>query len=152
MHKAIVYILIFLVIFIIQVIRTIIKISKSNTTNKYWSELKQNGSHIVVNFEDCEIKTREYYDKEPKEGMPTQIEMLDALSNRYQETQGVKKIVSMLRYYYKTPSGNTVEFRSDVINMPVERLRFLLDQKKQTTIFVDPENWNRYYFDLEFLR
>jgi hypothetical protein len=44
-----------------------------------------------------------------------------------------------------------MEFRSELIEMPVERLRFAMEMSPQTAIYVDKNNWNLYYFDLSFI-
>jgi hypothetical protein len=151
MSKIGLFILIFVVIFIYQIITKIIKHRKNKKVDNHLFGLKQNGIRIVVNLENCEIKTNQYIETEPNETMPSQIEILDSLSNRGRQPHGVSKVISVLRYNYQNGPSGKIEFRSEAISMPVENLKLKLEQRKQTTIFVDADNLNRYYFDIEFL-
>lgn len=151
MQKLIALIIVATGLIIFKLVSLYFKYRKAKKANHGLSDLKVKGKKIVVQFQDCEIKTREYVDTEPSDSMPSQIEMLDSLYDRNRSHDGVKKVVSALIYKYTDSLGKKVEFRSEVIEMPIERLRFILESKMQTTIYVDENNWNRYYFDLGFL-
>jgi hypothetical protein len=151
MHKLIAFIVIVIGIVLVGVVSFLLKLRKTRKVNKALSDLMGKGKQIVIQFRDCEIKTREYFDTEPSDSTPSSVEMIDALFDANRPGEGIKKVVSVIIYKYKDPYGKNFEFRSEVIEMPVERLRFLLENQKQATIFVDTGNWNRYYFDLEFL-
>ena len=151
MQKLIALAIVLFGLFIYYLIQLFFKYRKAKGINSVLSELKLKGKKIMVSFPDCEIKTREYYEEETSDSLPSRVEMLDSLYDQEQLHKKNKKVVSVLVYKYADPAGKEVVFRSEVIEMPLERLRYILDNRKQTTIYVDESNWNRYYFDLGFL-
>jgi hypothetical protein len=65
--------------------------------------------------------------------------------------QKVETTVSILMYTYTSANGEKYSFRSDPIFKPVEVIRYRMEQQQTATIYVDPNNPDNYYFDLEFL-
>lgn len=152
MSKLIAFTLIFIGAFMYFLISSIRRHNRSRGSDKSIDDLISNGNKIVVQFDDCEIKTRSYFDKETTESFPSRIEMWDGLYDPNRSHEGREKVVSVIVYQHKDASGKTIEFRSDVVEMPVEYLCLAIKNKKSTTIFVDKKNVNRYYFDIRFLR
>lgn len=151
MNKFLGYAIVFLGVVVIVLISKILNYRKSSKPNKSLLDLKKNGEKLTIQFEDCEIKTREYFEATSSDSFPTRIEMLDSLYNPNRSYEGTKKVISVLIYKYKDSTGKSMEFRSDSIEMPLETLRYILVNRKTTTIFFDKANWNRYYFDLGFV-
>ncbi len=149
--RLIAYIVIFIGVAIVSIVTALFKYKKANKAYKSLAYLKNTGHKIFINLEDCELKTREYYDKEPSDEMPSRVEIMDSLYNPNQSYEGVHKVVSVLIYRHTSPTGQKVEFRSELIEMPAERIRFAMEKNKKTTIYVDKNNRNLYYFDISFL-
>jgi hypothetical protein len=106
---------------------------------------------ITVSFDDCEVKTREYFEESVQDDWPTRIQMLDALGGRSEAGIKEKRQVSIVLYKYVDENGQIVEFRSSPIYMPGETLRFRLLNKKSTILYFDQKNNSHYYFDFDFL-
>lgn len=76
--------------------------------------------------------------------------MIDALFDADRPAEAVKNTVSVIVYKHPHPSGKIFEFRSRIIEMPAENLRYIMEQGKQAFLYVDQANWHRYYFDVGF--
>lgn len=112
--------------------------------------LKEYGRQLKVNFEDCEIKTRKYFEERETNLIPTQMEMLDSIYNTKNDVDKVEKEVSVIIYKDKS-SDKIVEYRSDPIYLPEIKLKYILEEKGSTIIYVDPMNPGKYFFDVSFL-
>ena len=106
---------------------------------------------IKIDLEDCVIKTREGYEDTAVDSIPSKVEMLDALYDSNRGHDQVRTCVSVLLYRYRISESKEMEFRSDLIKLPLESLRLRLDRQKFTYIYVDPNSYNNYLFDIDFL-
>lgn len=58
----------------------------------------------------------------------------------------------MIRFKHKSTKNDiNIEYKSSPIYLAKDMLLFYLNEKKDTTVFIDPVNDGRYYFDIEFL-
>jgi hypothetical protein len=124
---------------------------------KLIEDLKVNGEKIHVDFSQCEIKTNDYTEERSRYGGPDalttlsierEIEGWNAIGGRGDanvEQVDVHQNVLVFKYYNET-------FYSRIIPKEIITLRFKLDEKKETTLYVDKKNRSRYYFDLDFLQ
>src|SRR6478609_4345768 len=112
--RLIAYIVIFIGIAIVSLITALRKYRKLTKARNGLSHLKNTGQKITIHLADCELKTREYYDKEPSDEMPSRIEIMNSLYNPNQSYEGVHKIISVLIYRHTTPAGKKIEFRSEL--------------------------------------
>jgi len=124
--------------------------------------LKANGERIEVDLLQCEIKEHHYTEERDRYGHPNPLLTLDiereiqgwnALGgNAELNVKQVQVVQSVLVYHYQNrDSGNRETFVSRVIPKDKTTLSFYLDQQKQTLLYVDKTNRERYYFDLDFL-
>jgi hypothetical protein len=113
--------------------------------------LKRTGVKILVNLKECEIRSREYYEKEVDESFPTKIDMLDSLYGVKPQEALLKRHVSVILYKHLESDGSYQEFKSAAIYLSGDLLRSRLDRHKETFVYVHPEDKSRYYFDIEFL-
>ena len=113
------------------------------------AKLKETGNKLGVDFRDCEIVTSNYF-KEVPQGSNYEIQAWDTLYDNSRTVRNVEISQSRVIYKYKEPEKETI-FVSPIINKDKITLSFLLDKHKATTIFIDKDNKNIYYFDLEFL-
>jgi hypothetical protein len=79
MHSLLTYLVILIPATLIGIVYGLFKYRKITKVNKSLLALKDKGRKIVVQLEACELKSREYFDKEPSNHLPSQAEMLGAL-------------------------------------------------------------------------
>ena len=126
------------------------------------NDLKENGEKIQVDLTQCELKEHSYIEEKEKYGhkkelltlgIESEIQGWNALgggSMRNVEQVQIKQTV-IIFYNPNIRSGKTEKFISRVIPKDKITLSFYLDKQKQTTLYVDKTNRERYYFDLGFL-
>ncbi len=125
-------------------------------------DLKENGEKIQVNLTECELRENNYIEEKEKYGhknelltldIEREIQGLNALaggSMRNVEQVQIKQTVIIFSKL-NIRSGKTEKFISRVIPKDKITLAFYLEKQKQTTLYVDKSNRERYYFDLDFL-
>ena len=109
------------------------------------------GKKIEVDLEQCELKTNSYYEEIENTSFPTRLEMIDSIYPSKQKEYSVKKEVSVLLYKEAKNDGTTVVYRSDPIYLQADMIRYYMLQHKTTTVYVDPSNSTRYFFDTSFV-
>lgn len=126
------------------------------------NDLKENGEKIQVDLTQCELKEHNYIEEKEKYGHKNDLltlniereiqgsNTLGGGSMRNVEQVQVKQTV-IIFYRQNIRNGQTEKFISRVIPKDKVTLSFYLDTQKQTTLFVDKNNRERYYFDLDFL-
>ena len=127
MTALILYIFIALIVIVVGLLLGFARYKKL-TTGKSAPDisLKEYGRQLKVNFEDCEIKTRKYYEERETNLIPTQMEMLDSIYNTKNDVDRVEKEVSVIVYINK--SGDKIaEYRSSAIYLPEIRLKYILE-------------------------
>lgn len=114
------------------------------------NRLKTNGHKIVVDLLECEIKSNNWASEGPRYEND-KIQMLNAVGG--DPELNVKYVDNMVsKILYKTEfMGKEYDFISRSYSKDVHTLRMLLDIQKNTNIYLDKNNSNIYYFDLEFL-
>jgi hypothetical protein len=120
-------------------------------TSNFENELKQFGRREIVKFSDCEIKSREYNEEVPNDPFPSELKIVDSLFGHISNEESIVRTVSILICKIADKDGVVREFRSESIYLPLEMLRYRLEIKQETYIYIDKSNPNRYYFDLAFL-
>jgi hypothetical protein len=145
------FIILIVIAAIVSLISGLIKYRKIKSLSRKVDNLKNTGRKIKVDFNDCTVKTREYYEEIDNDHMPSRIEMVDALYDPSRGEHKTKVIVSVLTYLYEEASGKSITYRSENIYMPLENLRLYLETQKFTHIYIDPNNPSNYFFDLDFL-
>ncbi|WP_170302606.1 hypothetical protein [Chitinophaga oryziterrae] len=111
--------------------------------------LKQTGECMVIESEQFEIVSTIKYTDEIKNNASLEVQMLDGLiGKKTADTQSMN--VCYLVYCYEV-DGKRVKMASPPIYKDRITIHYLLEQKKNISIYVDRENKDNYYFDLEFL-
>ncbi len=126
------------------------------------NDLKENGEKIQVDLMKCELKEHNYIEEKEKYGHKNELLTLDiereiqgwnALGGgsmrNVEQVQIKQTVIIFLKPNIR--SGQTEKFISRVIPKDKITLTFYLDKQKQTTLYVDKTNRERYYFDLDFL-
>jgi hypothetical protein len=110
---------------------------------------KQNVEKILVNFDNCKIKSNNYTEQIEKD-KNYRVKTLDALYDSSKIIEYIEVNSAIIEYETKI-NGKNVKFYSPTINKDEITLRFYLAKQKETYIYFDKENINNYYFDTEFL-
>lgn len=124
------------------------KLTKRNTD----IPLKRTWTPTEINFDQCEILSREYYENKEYDSFPTQIELLDSLYPRPTEEHKIKKEVSVVVCKVKNENGDEIVYKSEPVYVPAGSLRILLFSKGTTNVYLNPADKSQYYFDLDFLK
>ena len=125
-------------------------------------DLKENGEKIIVDLNKCELKSNSYTEERERYGhqnelltlgLEREIQSLNAMGGGSMRNIEQVEILQTVIIYSKlnNKTGVTEKFISRVINKDETTLSFYLDRQKQTTLYVDKTNRQRYYFDLDFL-
>lgn len=126
------------------------------------NSLKLNSEKIIVDLSKCEIKEHHYKEEpeiseDPNTLLHQTIEhhlpilgVASLISNS--KTEKVNVVQTVLIYnHHNNRTGEIERFISRIIAKDEITISFYLDRQKQTTLYVDTQNRNRYYFDLDFL-
>ena len=126
------------------------------------NDLKSNGEKIHVDLIKCDIKEHNYTEEREKYGHSNELLTMDferqiqgwnaigGGSMRNIEQVQVKQTV-LIYNHQNNRSDKTEKFVSRVIPKDKVTLSFYLERQKQTELYVDKVNRNKYYFDLDFL-
>lgn len=113
------------------------------------AELRQNGEAVRVEFLKCEVKTNDY-SEEREIGYSHRVQFYNALQDERKNTEIVEVYQSVIVFKYEH-EGITETFYSHIITKEREHLLFILDTKKETMLYIDKNDRERYFFDLDFL-
>ena len=138
------------------------EINNQKQVNVAINELKENGEKIQVDLTQCELKEHNYFEEKEKYGHKNELLTLDiereiqswnALGGGYIRNVEQVQIKQTVIIFSKPNirSGQTEKFISRVVPKDKITLSFYLDKQKQTILYVDKINRERYYFDLDFL-
>ncbi|MGN6495708.1 MAG: hypothetical protein ACTHLE_27200 [Agriterribacter sp.] len=144
------YLFIGVTILIIGLILGAIKYKKQSSKFNLDIPLVKTGKQLIINFADCEIKSRRYFEEKQGSVWPSRTEIMDGFYDNRKEPVKIEKEVSVI-LYRRPMLGRILEYKSDPVYISEAILRNILDEKRTTIIYVDRENPNKYYFDLSFL-
>lgn len=130
--------IIFLLPFIINIIRILLRTKKATDENaERVNELISHGDQITVNLDNLEIRSNSYqHEIEVGSGYRTRNEYIDVNHN-----------VILIEVAYK---NDTIKNRLN-IDMDTTKLKMHFAIKQTTELYVDPKNPNNHYLDLRFL-
>lgn len=114
-------------------------------------DLKTHGEKVHVLFSRCKLKSNDF--TQEQELFSDDVVDIPLETQAWDEPMSTKLIEvheTVVLYTHKY-MGREETFVSDIILKDPATLMFLLDEKKETYIYVDPGNRSRYYFDLDFL-
>ncbi len=134
-----------------------LKLIKKNEVNKSLSyfqdwkkELKTNGLTVEVDFNKCEIKSNNYREEIEKEySYMSKYEAIDELTGR--DTRVFNNVNNCVILFETKINGEKAIFKSPLINEQEINLKILMAEKKKTYIYVNKQNKDEYFFDLEFI-
>jgi hypothetical protein len=112
-------------------------------------QLKCTGDKVRVTLDNAEVKSRSYQQEVINEGLPSRMQMLDALydSNRNYKTQVVQQTYIV---FYKEFNGKTYKFVSPPTTQNDDALRMYIERQKGVDLYIDRKKPTDYYFDLPF--
>jgi hypothetical protein len=94
--------------------------------------LKENGKKINVDFADCDVVHREYYEEDKKTG------------------DKIKKNISIVTFQTDV-NGKKILFKTPPIFLAGNDLKETLAIQRNTSIYYESSDPQIYYFDVEFL-
>lgn len=119
--------------------------------------LKEQGTKIAIDLNDCEIKEDYYNEEKDPEKEYSEFELLNfyeekmfAKSNdNKQQNANTKKSIVVAEIQHR---GKSMKIRSAVL--PYERVKLLMEfmSQQKTYVYIDKTDASLYYFDFEFLR
>lgn len=90
--------------------------------------LKTYGEEIKIDFKDCVIVHRDYFD----------------------ETSKTRKDISIVTYHAEI-NGRKILFKTLPVFLPEEELEKYITKQKRTSIYYNPSDPEIYFFDVDFL-
>jgi predicted membrane protein len=148
-------------IYLYRTTSTIKEQKNEGIIKKYIADLKENGERIKVDLTKCEIKENNFTEeKEKYAGTNTltyldierQIQMWNAIGDATRNTELVNINQSVIIFTHNNSrQGKTETFVSRIIPKDRTTLLFKLDTHKETTLYVDKQDRQKYYFELDFL-
>jgi preprotein translocase subunit SecF len=113
-------------------------------------QLKRTSDKVRVTLDNAEVKSRSYQQEIINEGVPSRMEMLDALynSNRNYKTQEVQQTYIVFQKEY---NGKTYKFVSQATTQNADAVKTYIDRSKGIDLYIDPKNPTSLYFDLPFV-
>ncbi|MBB1287406.1 hypothetical protein HRH25_23725 [Flavisolibacter sp. BT320] len=113
-------------------------------------QLKRTGDKVRVTLDNVEVKSRSYQQEIISEGLPSRMEMLDALydSNRNYKTREIQQTYII---FYKQYGGKMYKFVSQATTQNADAVKRYIDRQKGIDLYIDPKNPANYYFDLPYV-
>lgn len=113
-------------------------------------QLKLTGDKVKVTLDNAEVKSRTYQQQIIKDGLPSRMEVIDALydSGRNYKTEEIQQTYIV---FYKQYNGTTYKFISPATTQSVEVVRQYIDRQKGVDLYVGPQNPSNHYFELPFV-
>lgn len=118
-------------------------------TRRKKAEVTTFTKRIIVPLEKCEIKTSEYINEPSESSTHSLSGLLDSLHSKRTINDEWEKVSVIV--YRHIEGSKTIRFVSEPIYISPELLQLKLDANKEANIYVDPGNYEKYYFDLSFL-
>ncbi|HYV93510.1 MAG TPA: hypothetical protein VE978_17180 [Chitinophagales bacterium] len=126
------------------------EIRSANRYKEIIQVLKETGEKIKVDFSQCEVKSNDYSEERERYGPRTQY--WNAMAGDAIRNTEVVDVNQSVLIFKNNANGKEETFVSPVIYKDEITIKFLLSEKKETTLYIDKNDRSRYYFDLEFLQ
>ncbi|ANE51788.1 hypothetical protein [Flavisolibacter tropicus] len=127
--------------------------SQSSHSDNKVDEIKHlilNGEKVNVTLDNSEVKSRSYQQELIKDGIPSKIEMLNAVINN-ERNYSQEVIVQTYIVFLKEYNDQTYKFVSPVTSWNEVAVKMYMDRKGGLDLYVDKNNPANYYFDFPFL-
>jgi hypothetical protein len=122
------------------------KVIKNNLPQNY--SLKKNGKILRVNTSELQVKSNHYW--ENNEIPISRISMVDSFYDNEKNFLQDQRFSTVI-VYEGNLNGHAVKYVSPEVNMDDVTLRYRLLSVSEVSIYIDPNDDNKYYFDLSFL-
>lgn len=113
-------------------------------------QLKRTGHKVRATLDNAEVKYRCFQQEIINEGLPSDMEMLDAVydPHRNYKTQEVKQTYIV---FYKQCNGKTHKFVSHATTQHADAVKRYIERQNGIDLYIDPVNPTSYYFDLPWV-
>lgn len=119
-------------------------------------ELKANGLKIEVDLDKCEIKENHYFEEPNSTKNYSDFELLNfsEMAHYYEmfskrKSDEIKQSVVIAKVQV---NGQEKKILSPILPYDRIKLLFSFDKQKFTIVYIDHNDFERYYFDFEFIR
>jgi hypothetical protein len=134
---------------------------KAEVLDQFIKDLKANGDKIRVDLNNCEVKENNYTEERLRGGnygdaIPISEEQkMDIWTRGNTIYRNNDRVTVQINQTVVTGevmrSGKPFKFRSLVLPHDRESLMFKMFAQKETTLYINPTDPDRYYLDMEFL-
>ena len=113
-------------------------------------QLKFTGDKVRVTLDNAEVISKSYQKEIINNGLPTSLEMLDALydSNQNYKTETIQQTYIV---FYKQYRGRTYKFVSQATTQNADDVKSCIDRQNGINLYIDPMTPGNYYFDFQFM-
>ena len=126
-------------------------VAGQNKIAKQREEIRKDGEKIIVDFSQCEVKENSYTEDQEITAS-ARVQALNALQDDSRNVRQVDVTNCWIIFRYTNPAtGKKERFISNAISMDKVTLSVRLDEKKQTSLYVDRKDRENYFFDMSFL-
>jgi hypothetical protein len=140
---------------------TIRQSKEMDAANQFIKDIKANGDKISVDLNNCEVKENNYTEERLRGGNYGDAIPIDEEQKMDQWTRGNSlyrnndRVVVQINQTVVTGEvmrfGKPFKFRSQVLRHDRETLLFKMFAQKETTLYIDTKDPDKYYLDMEFL-
>jgi hypothetical protein len=125
--------------------------------NALIKDLRDNGNKVTVDLNLCEIKVNHYTEQPDNFKSATDLELFTAMDlvyfyNKIHNPTPNGQIYQSVAVYKTSYNGKPKTFYSPTIPLDKDNLLFKFGIQKTTTIYVDKNDSNKYYFDIGFFK
>jgi len=113
-------------------------------------QLKRSGDKVRITLENAEVKSRSYKEEIIDEGLPSRIEIIDALydDNRNYKTHEIRQTYIV---FYKQYDGKMHKFISQATTQNADAVKRYINRQKGIDLYIDPKKPTNYYFELPYV-
>jgi len=139
---------------------TIQQSKEADAANKFIADLKANGDKIKVDLDKCEVKENNYSeerlrnDSHADDAIPIDEEKKTEYWTNSLYRNNDRVVVQINQTVVTGEAmrfGMPFRFRSKVLRYDRETLLFKMFAQKETTLYIDRDDQEKYYLDMEFL-
>jgi len=143
--------ILFLFVFFAFVLPFSLKKIKQQKENKRIRKLKNSNNKILVDLSECEVLSNSFLDEKMRYGNSPVLKMLEHKFTEELLQSKSQEIDISIIYFEGIYKGKDKIFYSEVLYINYQSFAFLFEKHKQTYIYIDNKNPDKYYFDLDFL-
>lgn len=124
--------------------------SEDNSFLKELEEFKKRADTRRVDLDTCEVRHSSYFEERGTDD-DLEYEVFSYYHPSYNSTPTYEKVNQVVLIWETTYQDVKRRFISPFLDKDETTVRFKMAAAKNTTLYVDPENVENYFFDISFL-